>query len=199
MSGGQRRRVSIGSELVTSPKLIFLDEPTSGLDSAAAFYVMSAVRRLAEKCRTIISVIHQPSSEVFALFDKVGWCVARASACSERDDAPAAVCRRRCLTVTRPPHAMPGQLCLLSDGHVVYFGAASRAADFFAEAGLACPVNRNPVRGCACGCVWPRPSRPDAHPLPAPGTHPLRPPACRPVPAPHVLGRPLPARHQPRL
>lgn len=54
VSGGQRRRVSIGCELVTSPKLIFLDEPTSGLDSAAAYYVMAAVRRLAERCRTII-------------------------------------------------------------------------------------------------------------------------------------------------
>lgn len=106
VSGGQRRRVSIGCELVTSPKLIFLDEPTSGLDSAAAYYVMAAVRRLAERCRTIISVIHQPSSEVFALFDK---------------------------------------LCLLSDGHVVYFGAANRAIDFFAEAGLPVPSNRNPA------------------------------------------------------
>lgn len=106
VSGGQRRRVSIGNELVVSPKLIFLDEPTSGLDSAAAYYVMAAVRRLAEHCRTVVSVIHQPSSEVFALFDK---------------------------------------LCLLSDGHVVYFGAANRAADFFADAGLAVPVNRNPA------------------------------------------------------
>ena len=71
ISGGQRRRVSIGCELVTSPTLLFLDEPTSGLDSAAAFYVMSSVRRLTEGCRTIITVIHQPSSETFELFDKL--------------------------------------------------------------------------------------------------------------------------------
>ena len=67
----QRRRVSIGCELVVPNNLIFLDEPTSGLDAASAFHVISAVRKLAEGCRTIISVIHQPSSEVFALFDKL--------------------------------------------------------------------------------------------------------------------------------
>ncbi|GAB4819573.1 hypothetical protein N2152v2_006619 [Parachlorella kessleri] len=71
VSGGQRRRVSIGCELVTSPTLMFLDEPTSGLDSASAFYVMDSVRQLAEHCRTIVAVIHQPSSEVFGLFDKL--------------------------------------------------------------------------------------------------------------------------------
>ena len=71
ISGGQKRRVSIGCELVTSPTLLFLDEPTSGLDSAAAFHVMASVRRLTEGCRTIITVIHQPSSETFELFDKL--------------------------------------------------------------------------------------------------------------------------------
>eukprot|EP00889_Picochlorum_renovo_P006098 jgi/Picre1/33128/NNA_008454.t1 len=71
VSGGQRRRVSIGCELVTSPTLLFLDEPTSGLDSAAAYHVMASVRRLTEGCRTIVTVIHQPSSETFELFDKL--------------------------------------------------------------------------------------------------------------------------------
>ena len=71
ISGGQRRRVSIGCELVTSPTLLFLDEPTSGLDSAAAYHVMASVRKLTEGCRTIITVIHQPSSETFELFDKL--------------------------------------------------------------------------------------------------------------------------------
>lgn len=59
ISGGQKRRVSIGVELVTSPRIIFLDEPTSGLDSASSFYVMLAVRRLAHEGRTICSTIHQ--------------------------------------------------------------------------------------------------------------------------------------------
>ncbi|KAA8545624.1 hypothetical protein F0562_020408 [Nyssa sinensis] len=69
LSGGQKRRVSICIEILTRPKLLFLDEPTSGLDSAASYYVMSRIARLDQReGRTIITSIHQPSSEVFALF-----------------------------------------------------------------------------------------------------------------------------------
>ena len=53
------------------PNLIFLDEPTSGLDSSIALEVMSAVQKLSHQNRTCISTIHQPSPEVFALFDCV--------------------------------------------------------------------------------------------------------------------------------
>ena len=70
ISGGQLKRLSIGVEIVHLPNLIFLDEPTSGLDSAIALEVMGAVRRLADQNRTCMSTIHQPSPEVFALFDK---------------------------------------------------------------------------------------------------------------------------------
>lgn len=49
---------------------MFLDEPTSGLDAAAAYFVMDSVRKLAAAHRTILTVIHQPASEVFELFDK---------------------------------------------------------------------------------------------------------------------------------
>jgi hypothetical protein len=58
-------------EIVALPNLIFLDEPTSGLDSTIELEVMSAVRVLANQNRTCVSTIHQPSPEVFALFDKV--------------------------------------------------------------------------------------------------------------------------------
>jgi len=51
VSGGQKRRVSVASQLVTGPRLLFLDEPTSGLDSAAAFEVVSLLRELARKHR----------------------------------------------------------------------------------------------------------------------------------------------------
>eukprot|EP00210_Caulerpa_lentillifera_P009722 g9272.t1 len=54
ISGGQKRRVSIGCELLISPSLLFLDEPTSGLDAASAYFVMKGIRSLAEGGRTII-------------------------------------------------------------------------------------------------------------------------------------------------
>ncbi|KAL1197407.1 ABC transporter G family member 15 [Cardamine amara subsp. amara] len=69
VSGGERKRVSIALEILTRPQILFLDEPTSGLDSASAFFVIQALRNIARDGRTVISSIHQPSSEVFALFD----------------------------------------------------------------------------------------------------------------------------------
>ncbi|KAJ3676924.1 hypothetical protein LUZ60_002648 [Juncus effusus] len=74
ISGGQKRRVSICMEILTRPELLFLDEPTSGLDSAASYHVMSRIAKLARReGMTIVSAIHQPSSEVFELFH--GLCL----------------------------------------------------------------------------------------------------------------------------
>ena len=69
ISGGEKKRLSVALEILTMPKILFLDEPTSGLDSASAFFVVQALRNIARDGRTVISSIHQPSSEVFALFD----------------------------------------------------------------------------------------------------------------------------------
>ncbi|XP_038900975.1 ABC transporter G family member 15-like isoform X2 [Benincasa hispida] len=69
ISGGEKKRLGIAMEVLTRPSLLFLDEPTSGLDSAAAFFVIQALRSIAHDGRTVICSIHQPSSEVFALFD----------------------------------------------------------------------------------------------------------------------------------
>ncbi|XP_058750916.1 ABC transporter G family member 15-like [Vicia villosa] len=69
ISGGEKKRLSIALEILTRPCLLFLDEPTSGLDSASAYFVAQTLRNIAHDGRTVISSIHQPSSEVFALFD----------------------------------------------------------------------------------------------------------------------------------
>ncbi|KAG8629316.1 hypothetical protein KVT40_003181 [Elsinoe batatas] len=72
ISGGQKRRVSVAAQLITSPKILFLDEPTSGLDSAASFEVISFVKDIAKKHNLIvIASIHQPSTSTFAMFDKL--------------------------------------------------------------------------------------------------------------------------------
>ncbi|KAL8457276.1 hypothetical protein ACS0TY_035210 [Phlomoides rotata] len=105
VSGGEKRRVSIAIEILMRPRLLFLDEPTSGLDSASAFFVTQTLRGLSRDGRTVIASIHQPSSEVFELFDR---------------------------------------LYLLSSGKTIYFGQASQAYEFFAQAGFPCPALRNP-------------------------------------------------------
>nr|XP_025887520.1 ABC transporter G family member 11-like [Solanum lycopersicum] len=105
ISGGEKRRVSIALAILMRPRLLFLDEPTSGLDSASAFFVTQALHCLSRDGRTVIASIHQPSSEVFELFDR---------------------------------------LYLLSGGKTVYFGQASEANQFFAEAGFPCPSFRSP-------------------------------------------------------
>ncbi|KAE8705344.1 ABC transporter G family member 11 [Hibiscus syriacus] len=105
ISGGEKRRVSIALEILMRPRLLFLDEPTSGLDSASAFFVTQTLRGLSRDGRTVIASVHQPSSEVFELFD---------------------------------------QLYLLYDGKTIYFGKASEAYEFFAQAGFPCPALRNP-------------------------------------------------------
>ncbi|GMH07638.1 hypothetical protein Nepgr_009478 [Nepenthes gracilis] len=70
ISGGEKKRLSIAIEILTRPSLLFMDEPTTGLDGAASFFVVQIIRSLAaDGGRTVITSIHQPSSEVFALFD----------------------------------------------------------------------------------------------------------------------------------
>lgn len=106
ISGGERKRVNIGTELVTDPCLLFLDEPTTGLDSFNALNVMTSLRQLACNGRTIVSTIHQPRSSIFALFD---------------------------------------QLCLLSEGRVMYFGPAKGAVTYFAALNFHSPSHFNPA------------------------------------------------------
>ncbi|KAL5730162.1 ABC transporter G member 9 [Ranunculus cassubicifolius] len=71
ISGGERKRVSIGQEMLINPSLLFLDEPTSGLDSTTAQRIVSTLWELAKGGRTVVMTIHQPSSRLFYMFHKV--------------------------------------------------------------------------------------------------------------------------------
>lgn len=72
ISGGEKRRVGIACELVTSPSILFLDEPTSGLDAYNAFNVIECLVTLAKDFkRTVVFTIHQPRSNIVALFDRL--------------------------------------------------------------------------------------------------------------------------------
>ncbi|WVZ53916.1 hypothetical protein U9M48_004802 [Paspalum notatum var. saurae] len=71
VSGGERKRVSIGHELLVNPSLLILDEPTSGLDSTAAARLVATLAALARRGRTVVMSVHQPSSRVFRMFDSV--------------------------------------------------------------------------------------------------------------------------------
>ncbi|KKA27009.1 hypothetical protein TD95_000538 [Thielaviopsis punctulata] len=70
-SGGEKRRVSIGVQMLSNPSLLFLDEPTTGLDATSAFQLVRTLKALAAKGRTVITTIHQPRSEIWDLFDNL--------------------------------------------------------------------------------------------------------------------------------
>lgn len=71
VSGGERKRVSIGQEMLINPSLLLLDEPTSGLDSTTAQRIISTLQSLARGGRTVITTIHQPSSRLYHMFNRV--------------------------------------------------------------------------------------------------------------------------------
>ncbi|PGH21586.1 hypothetical protein AJ80_03146 [Polytolypa hystricis UAMH7299] len=70
-SGGEKRRTSIGVQMLANPSVLFCDEPTTGLDATSAFQVIRTLKRLAHDGRTIIVSIHAPRSEIWSLFDNV--------------------------------------------------------------------------------------------------------------------------------
>ena len=104
ISGGERKRASVGHELLINPSVLFLDEPTSGLDSTTAMQLIETLRELAHGGRSIVTTIHQPSSRLYQHLDK---------------------------------------LLLLSDGHVMYYGNAQHAVDYFEKLGFDLPPRMN--------------------------------------------------------
>ncbi|MFK8045087.1 MAG: ATP-binding cassette domain-containing protein [Crocinitomicaceae bacterium] len=71
ISGGQRKRLNISLELIREPSVLFVDEPTSGLSSRDSENIMDLLNELALKGKLIFVVIHQPSSDIFKMFDKL--------------------------------------------------------------------------------------------------------------------------------
>lgn len=71
ISGGQRKRLNIALELLREPSVLFVDEPTSGLSSMDSEVVMNLLKEQSRKGKLVIAIIHQPSSDIFKLFDKL--------------------------------------------------------------------------------------------------------------------------------
>jgi ABC-type multidrug transport system ATPase subunit/uncharacterized tellurite resistance protein B-like protein len=71
ISGGQRKRLNIGLELLREPAVLFCDEPTSGLSSRDSENIIDLLKELALKGKLVFTVIHQPSSDIFKMFDKL--------------------------------------------------------------------------------------------------------------------------------
>ncbi|XP_030931473.1 ABC transporter G family member 6-like [Quercus lobata] len=71
VSGGERRRVSIGIDIIHDPILLFLDEPTSGLDSTSAYMVVKVLQRIAQSGSIVIMSVHQPSYRILGLLDRL--------------------------------------------------------------------------------------------------------------------------------
>lgn len=71
ISGGQRKRLNIGLELMREPSVLFVDEPTSGLSSMDSEKIMRLLKEQSRKGKLVMAIIHQPSSDIFKLFDKL--------------------------------------------------------------------------------------------------------------------------------
>ena len=71
LSGGEKKRLSIGNELISNPSVLILDEPTSGLDSSTAELVVDLLKEQAKIGKTIVFTIHQPGFKIFNVFDRL--------------------------------------------------------------------------------------------------------------------------------
>ncbi|KAJ6020681.1 hypothetical protein N7540_006185 [Penicillium herquei] len=109
-SGGEKRRTSIGVQLLANPSMLFCDEPTTGLDATSAFQIMRTLKRLAQDGRTVVVSIHAPRSETWTLFDNV-IILARGSALYSGPASEALLHFEKCGHVI-PPFVNPAEFLI---------------------------------------------------------------------------------------
>ena len=146
ISGGERKRLSLGCELISTPKLILCDEPTSGLDAFQALRVMQSLKKLADAGHTVIISIHQPSSAVFETIDDIALlCAGSVVYTGPREEAPGHFAK---FGHGVPPNCNPAEhyLDLISVDNTSD-GAASKCIDRIAKlvAGFATKQDRSPI------------------------------------------------------
>jgi len=123
VSGGQRKRVNIALELLTSPSLLFLDEPTSGLASEDAVVVVNLLRELTEKGNTVVLTVHQPGYRIYSSLDKVLILCAKTKV--DMDYGPAAPVPGR-LIYYGPAVTNFGEPVQVKDDSIVFFNPQVR-------------------------------------------------------------------------
>ena len=136
VSGGERRRVSIGIALVTDPRAVFLDEPTTGLDSDGALSTVRLLKRLAAAGRTVLTTIHQPSADICQRYDDFLLVAGgRVLYCGPWSDAEAYF---DALGRPRPAHRNLAEhiMCLSKDSRLAAAAAQAHAAGFSLENAL---------------------------------------------------------------
>lgn len=116
-------RLAFASEIITNPGLLFCDEPTSGLDSFMAMSIVDSMKSLAQSGKTIICTIHQPSSEIFEKFDKLGNLYTNLAIYFQ-------IIIGFCYFINF--------LVLMAEGRLAYIGSLDRAGEFFSTQGYNC-------------------------------------------------------------
>ncbi|KAF8910449.1 hypothetical protein CPB84DRAFT_1763710 [Gymnopilus junonius] len=144
ISGGEKRRVSIACELVTSPSILFLDEPTSGLDAYNAYNVIDSLVSLAKNYnRTVIFTIHQPRSNIVSLFDRLvvlGSAGAGAGGSGGEGNGNGNGSNGNGSNGNGTRGTGTGTS---RGGEVIYSGDVRRCASYFESVGLGCPPGFN--------------------------------------------------------
>jgi len=135
ISGGERKRLSLATELLSNPDIIFADEPTSGLDSYMAHAVCKILQSLSQEGKLVICVIHQPSSEIFELFsDLLLLAKGRPT-----------FYRYRLRPLCRPSNHILTLCTNVSTGRTAYLGPRAEAVSYFSSIGYNCPKFYNPA------------------------------------------------------